>query len=345
MEKVKLRFYQIDRCGYYERNSDKVALSSVEETLDEIKDWLVDKTLEKTKTTSSSKVKTDRLPVYCTGLKKGTKSYIMTTWNQTESTKSGVSSIPLSEPLTSLSEKVEIKKLSKGYIPGYATYFWFIPEDNIMATIRLNHVENGHVGLDAYIKGYLSRYSKFRIVKKDPLDKLKINIIGYGNSKTDFKNNIYPQFNTRPKRLKGNTDYIHTNINQITKIIRKCSIDQTKDKDSGLLRSLGNTLGFTKPQKSDEPLELKFELKTKPTIQEVNDIIKKWNEKITHDNWDDIGFKLKGRDNPIWLSTEIPTKDLNIHIKRDNEEFIDEVHLIKILEELLPDIKDVYKGK
>lgn len=344
MEKIKLKFYQIDKCGYYKRKSTAPDLGSIEGTLDDIKKWLVGKTLEHTKTTDYLKAKADRLPVYCTGIKKGAKTFIMTTWNQTESTKNGVSSIPLDEPLITLSKKVKTRKLSKGYIPGYATYFWFIPEDNIMATIRLNHIENGHAGLDAYVRGHLTRFSNFTITKRDPEDKTKINILGYGTNEKKPKTNIYPQFSTRPKRLKGKVDFIKKNINQITKVIRKCSIDQNIPKDSDLLKSLGYTLGFTTPQKVDKSLELKFELKSKPTIQELNDIIDKWEEKLTHDNWDDIGFKLKGRNNPVWLSAEIPSKNLEINVIRDNDEFIDVDDLIKKLELILPDIKDAYKG-
>lgn len=345
MEKVKLKFYKIEQCGYYEKNNKKAKLSNINETLDNLSEWLKGKTLDNTRTTNHLRAKADHLPVFCTGVIKGTDTYIVTTWNQMESTDGKISSIPLAEPLSTISHKVSSAKLPKGNIPGYATYFWFIPEENIMATIRLNHVLTGHIGLDAYIKGFLTRFSKYTVLKNDPKDKTKIKILGYGTSNTKFDNNLYPRFETRPKRLKTEVNYLKKNINKITKVIRKCSINQNLSTDLDLLKSLGYKLGYSKPQEIEEMMELKFELKSKPTIQELNDIMELWDQDKAHDNWDDVGFKLKGCDNPIWLSSEVPTKDLSINILRSNSEFVNVNDLIYKLEKYLPEIKKICKGE
>jgi len=341
MEKISLKFYTIDRCGFYKQKDNKAYLTNISDILDNLKSWIKDKTLEDTLTTNKLSAKSERLPVYCLNVTKSdiNNTYLITTWNALEATDGNISSIKINEPIKTASKNVSTTKLPKNSIPGFATYFYVIPEENILITVKFNHISNGHIGLNNYIKGFLTYYSKYTQFEIDSKDKSKVEILGYGISKKEYKTNLHPYFKSSLKRNKTNTNKILESVNRISKIIRKTTISTIIQNEKNLYDSLMKFLG-TKSNQNDEEFQLKYEMKLKPTKDNVEEIIKTWNKK---DSWDDIGFQIKGEDNPIWLSADIPTKELELNIKRTNSEFIGFNDLIKELDNKLADIKKSYK--
>ena len=341
MEKITLKFYTIYKCGYYKPKDTKNYLTDISDLLDNIKDWIDSKTLEETLTTNKLSAKSEKLPVYCLNVTKSSvkNTYLITTWNKVETTDGNISSIKIDEPIKTASKNVSTTKLPKNSIPGYATYFYVIPEDNILATIRFNHISNGHIGLNSYIKGFLTFYSKYTQFIENEEDKSKIEILGYGTSKKDYDDNLHPYFKSSLKRTKTNTDKILSSVNSISKMIRKTTISTAILSEKNLYDNLMEFLG-TKSNNDNEEFQLKYEMKVKPTKDNVTEIIKSWNKK---DSWDDIGFQIKGEDNPIWLSADIPTKELELKINRTNDEFVDFDDLIKKLDNNLDSLKKSYK--
>jgi len=341
MEKLTLKFYKIDRCGYYKEKGINSDLVSIEGVFDNLKEWLEkdNKQLQDTLTTDIL-AKSEQLPVYCIDVSKSKKgNFLVTTWNKVETTDGNISSIKIDEPLLTATKNVVSTKLPKNSIPGYATYFYIIPEEEILATIKFNHISNGHQGLNSYIKGFLTKYSKYVQYEIDKDDKSKIEITGYGISKIDCDANLYPYFKSSLKKNKTNTQRILSNIASINKIIRKTTVSTTIQEDKDFTTKLMKYLGTTFLSKKDEEFQLKYEMKLAPTKDNVKEIIKSWK---SQDSWDDVGFKLKGEDNPIWLSADIPSKEFEFDIKRDNLEFINFNDLLEKLDDKSDDLKKVY---
>ena len=61
MEKVTLKFYKIDRCGYYKYKDDNPYLTNISDVLMDLQDWLKDKTLQDTLTTSFRQIQNNYL--------------------------------------------------------------------------------------------------------------------------------------------------------------------------------------------------------------------------------------------------------------------------------------------
>lgn len=341
MEKAKLKFYSISRCGYYKRGNYQSSLTDLSSTLNEIKDWIVGKTLQQTKTTDFLDLKNEQLPVYCVGLEKSQSNhFLMATWNEIENISGNISSISKNEPISTATSNVESTILPEDNIPGFATFFWFIPEDDIVATIRFNHIENGMIKMNSFIKGFLARFSKYAIIEADENERENIKILGYGSEK-DYETNLYPYFDTRLKRLNGKVEYIKNNIDKITKIIRKASVSSEVPQDESFFRSLMTKIGSKQNRKLDREIEFRLEVKTKPNYKELNDIIDSWREE--HESvWDDVGFKMKKEDKPYWLSSEIPTKDIELNVNRINNEFVKLDDLLNELDQKLDIFRDIY---
>lgn len=345
MEKIKLKFYNIERCGYYKYTEDEQYLTNISDTLDDLKDWIQDKTLQETKTTDFLSAKTEKLPVYCVAVQKNANNhYLLVTWNQIESTNGNISSINGNQPVVSAASNLESTSLPDGNIPGFATYFWFIPEDNILATIKFNHIENGHIGMNYLIKGFLSRFSKYTVLVQDLNDRENYEVVGYGSGIQSYDPDLHPYFNSKLKRLAGKIDFIKNSRESIKKMIRKTTISHEIVNEVNLFEKLMNFMGSNQPAVARDTIELKYEMKTKPSSQELEDIITSW--QTDHEpTWDDIGFVIGSEPNPFWLSSEVPSKDIEINVIRDNDEFVNYDNLLTALENNIVDFRRVYNGE
>ena len=345
MEKVKLKFYNIDRCGYYKYNDETAHLTNVADMLDNLKQWIEDKTLQQTETTGFLSAGSERLPVYCANVTKNPhgNTYLLVTWNRSESTGGNISSIHKDQPISNVADNLESTPLPDDHIPGYATYFWIIPEDNILATIRFNHILNGHVGMNYYLKGFLTRFSKY--TKLEETDERGVyEVKGYSRNTEEPDNSIHPYFNSTLKKLEGKVDYIKSKRNEITKIIRKTTISPEITEEKDFINSIFKNLGIQDEISNDESLNMKYEMKIDLDRQELDDIIDTWRE--NHEgNWDDIGFKIKSENNPLWLSSDIPSEEVDLDVTRTNDEFLDFNRLLIDLESRLNLFRRIYTGQ
>lgn len=343
MEKIKLKFYEVERCGYYKYGQDGCYLTSLSDVLNDLKEWIQGKTLQQTKTTNILSASSEKLPVYCVGITKGSgNTYLLVTWNEIASTNSNVSSIKKDEPVSSAAMNVESTPLPVGNIPGFATYFWFIPDENILATIKFNHIENGHIGMNYFLKGFLTRFSKYTVLVEDEQNRGNYEIVGYGTHEL-YDENLHPYFTSKLKRLAGKIDTIRRKRLDITKIIRKTVLSNQIRDDISLWEKLMYTVGISRPSQLDDTVELKYEIKSKPTSQELEDIISSWQQDHSQ-VWDDVGFTFAGMQNPLWLSSEVPSKDIEINVSRSNDEFVNFGSLISELESKREELQRVYSG-
>lgn len=345
MEKVKLKFYEIDRCGYYKYSDENPHLTNIADVLDNLKEWISNKTLQQTQTTSFLS-KSERLPVYCVNVTKSTNknTYLLVTWNKSESVDGNISSIHKDQDISSLSSSVSTS-LPEGHIPGYATYFWIIPEDNILATIRFNHRSNGHSNMNIYLKGFLSRFSKYVKKTEDPNEKGHFEILGYSKGEEEADSTLNPYFNSKLKKLDGNIDVIKSKREKITKVIRKTLISHVPKTKTSLWDRIFDNIGYNTLKDKNEPLEMKYEISTTLEKKELNDIIDSWSNNTHEDNWDDIGFKIKGENLPLWLKSEIPSEEIGIDVKRTDDEFIDFNKFLVDLESRLNLLRKIYQRR
>lgn len=345
-EKVSIKFYTIERCGYYKYDAmgTEVRVSGVSNILENLQRWLDNRTLAETKTTDCLRASIDKIPVYCLSVKRSRNGhFLVTTWNETKSTEGKIFSID-QDQIASDNTAIETTELPEGHIPGYATYFWFIPEDNVFATIRFKHIENGHFGLQAYMKGFLSFFTD-HVCLSDSMLGQGYEITGYKNDQGVCDDNLNPYFRSKLVRLPGTYDMIINSFASIKKVIRRASLSYSYEEDLTLFETAMKKFGLATPSTMRENLEVEFMMKTTPTQEEVEEMIDEWRSSHSA-TWDDVGFIFNGNPNQThWLSSEVPKKELEIDVERHNEELVDTEILLNTLDNLHQVMRNVYQSQ
>lgn len=338
MEEAKLTFYQIERCGLYEYGAAYPKLVGVSEFLNQLKTWVKknDKPLDETCTYAIDESEdVDRTFCYDLITKDATGDFLLTTWNETPSYEGKVAAVEAKSKVGNA--KVELAKLPKDSIPGYATYFWFIPSWNVYATIRFQHRLNGKNNLDKYFKEFISKFSDYVVLSED--GEADFNVAGYSEEHGDKPLNLHSQFKASIIRKPGQIDYIRKQKNNIRKITRHNRLSPKVTECQEFWQKALLNLGLKKQRNLSSEVNFSYEFSFTPSNDELEEIIAEW-EKSHDSKWDDIGFTLKGEQTIQWLSNSIARDQLELEIKRINKEIVDS----EILLEQLTEKRDLILG-
>lgn len=329
MEEAKITFYEVERCGLYEYSSDEPKLGSLSIFLEQLKSWVQrsGKTLEETCTYAIEESE-DVERTFCYDIVKNDKTgdYLLTTWNETPSYEGKVAAVKANSKVGDA--KVEFTKLPKDSIPGYATYFWFVPSKSVFATIRFQHRLNGKRNLDKYFREFISKFSNYVVEAED--GDADINIIGYSENDDEDPLNLHAFFRTSILRKPGQIDYIQNNLLKIRKIIRHNKLSPTLAESQELWQKALLGLGLKKAKKLNSDVNFSYEFSYTPSSSELKEMISDW-EKNHDSKWDDIGFTFKGEQMPKWLSNSLARSEFELDVKRLDDEVVEAKSILKQL--------------
>ncbi|WP_027329114.1 hypothetical protein [Marinimicrobium agarilyticum] len=329
MEAAKITFYEIERCGYYRHGEQTPEFGNVGLILQQIKNWVHSDgvSLEDTCTYAIEESE-DVLRTFCYDIVSdaSTGDYLLTTWNETPSYDGKVAAVKGASKVGSA--KVEFGKLPKNSIPGYATYFWFIPSRNLFATIRFQHRMNGKRGLDKYMKEYVGKLSDYVVESED--GDADFNIIGYADLDESNPQGLNALFRTSIVRKPGKISYIFKNRRSIRKIVRHNKLIPNDKVSKGTWEQAFKHL-FSEARSApplDSSVNFSYEFLYMPEEDELKDMVREWEE--NHDSkWDDIGFGISGEQTPVWLSNSLARDDVDLDVKRMDEEVVDGKSILK----------------
>lgn len=310
---IQLLCYKIEHFGLYKKlkNGDfSFKTGNISDVLSELKDWVyAQDSVEATKTYDvHEECKSGIEAVYCKGLLHSAtdNSYLLTIWNEVPNGGSSMASISRNEPLT----QAEVKSISvdPNSIPGFPTYFWFLPDHNIFATVRLDGVHSGTNEMTYYLKNFLKWFTSEAIIKIITRNNEKIRQVRYGTE----KEYLYPKFEHKMLLLESKIEYFKKNADSITKVIRKGTItDTTKQKNGkwdwfSKILLIRNSLQ-PKSSISKYNLEIEFE----PTAEEVVELI---NSCPTNERDENVAFVINQKkewlhsaQSRVTLQNAIPT--------------------------------------
>lgn len=317
LEEAKINFYRVHKCGYYRRAKDVPEFGQVGSMLAELKAWAFDakKPLAETCTYELDDEGTI-LHTYCFDMKVlGNGDVILTTWNETETLDGGMASVNGSDPAGSAN--VNTTAVPPGHIPGYPTYFWFIPSHNAFVTLRFDQRANGHAGLRLLLSDFLAKFTK-HVVYGPPNDDGEELIIGYREKSKDKPQRLTPSFRSNPERLPGPLEFLRKNRMKIKKVIRKNVLSPQNQDDRTLWQKLCHNLGITNSPKLTSEVKLKAELPFTPGKEELKEIIDEW-ESETNSKWNDVGFEMSGEEDIKWLSHTLVKTKLDLDVTRDSK--------------------------
>ena len=336
---TRIRFYKIQQCGYYEK--DAFCFGSLPEILENLKEWIKDKTLSETQTYSvdPENNESDVLSTYCYSVTKKENDFLLITWNENADVDGKMASINILGKTGEAS--VETAEPSDGFMPGYPSFFWFIPKQNIFATIQFNTRLNGKKNLDHYLKCFLERQAKYVVYQEEDGN---YNIVGYGN-KGDYSQNRCPRFSSVLYREGGKIDYIRKNREAIRKFIKKDKLIHERAEHTESFQMIFDFfMGKGKRPTCTTENKLNIEIDYKPTEEELENIITKWKHDSELYPSSDVGFWITGHTQPFWLRQSLAsdTFDLNVHFLHENvlvdpDDLLNELHrkqenIFKVLE-------------
>ncbi|WP_374263667.1 hypothetical protein [Zoogloea sp.] len=326
VEHAKITFYKISECGYYRRGTPSPDFGAVPELLRELLAWSQGRPLVETKVFEPADGQ-DLHPAYLLDIRGDGDSWLVTTWNQTPSNEAGVASVKGESNVGAA--QVVMNSIEEGSIPGFATYFWFIPSRGCFASIRFQHLWTGQKSLQCYMESYMSSFSSHVVTEEGNGDELEI--LGYAPNPGEEPVHVSPRFRTSLVYKPGETDVIRNGVESIRKIVRKTALTLTREAD---LAKWQQFLRWTKLR--DQPAALQkvrvqYEISTGISLADLDAIIHDWNEQ--HDReWDDYGFCLKGESQKIrWLSHSLARSEFDLDVTRDNDEVVSPASLLAAL--------------
>ena len=332
IEQVKIQFYRISKCGYYKYGAEAPEFGGIADILDQLNTWVKGegKALSETSTYEIHDAE-DLYKTYCFDIKRNnhTGDYVLVTWNETPTNEGRVVTVNGEQPVGDA--EVNFTDLPEGSIPGYATYFWFIPEINVYASIRFHHsLLIGKSNLEKYLSEYCAKFTSYVITEEndDGAD-----ISGYA-IEGEEPQNLNPEFKSFLYRKPGQIEAIRNAHDLITKVIRKNKLVPQIALHRSVWQRLLEGVGLANNENEfTEDVKIKYEFPFTPSIQEFNAMVEKWEDE--HETkWDDIGFKLSGDPQIRWLSHSIAKSDYELDVVRDNDEIVDAQSLLNALSQM-----------
>ncbi|QIM68437.1 hypothetical protein [Basfia succiniciproducens] len=328
--KATITFYKIDKCGMYDRSNTKLVFLGVKDMLQDLSNWAIGKELAETdvfKKDSSFEENT-----YLADIQSSVDSTILVTWNQLPYTAAGVLSLPNKAKVGEIRNAYE-NPLEKDSIPGYPTYFGFIPSLNVFATICFNTTVNGRAAMENYIKHFMKYFSSYIVATFDDSTNTK-NIEGYKNI-SDDEGKIYqypPSFQSRLYPKEQEIKLLKSRAFEVKKITKKASLTYNNELSKSWYQNIMSFIGMSqsKPAHSE-----KFSVKTEISINNgmtENEVQELYNNWCQDDQKDLVDYGLSIGDKLFWFSKSIAKDDFELELSFNAQNSFENIS--KLLSEL-----------
>lgn len=324
---ARISLFTISRCGYYGFRKTDHKFCTLSETLTALDNWAKGKSLRQTKTFEVRDGE-DLCPVYLFDIHQSGDNWLITTWNETNKFVGGVASVKGGSRVGAAT--VDLTDLDPDSIPGFPTYFFIVPSQNILASVRFSHAATGQAGLREYVRSYLELFSPYVVMGPDESGDAVVK--GYRKSVTEVvSTSINPHFDTRELRNPGKLDEMRQNVHKIRKLTRKATLELNQPADLRLWQSMLARLNLSRHEGTGQKVSVKYDLTSTVTVDELNAMIEAW-ESSRARTWDDYGVFYKGGPNsPDWFSNSIAAGKFEVRVTYVSEAQIDSQSLLNAL--------------
>lgn len=329
-ERAGICWYRLGKCGYYRtQRAPQAEFGDLLQVLSDLRQWGQNKQLSETQTFSpmAAEGEAEQLPVYLLDIRGGRDNWLLTLWNQTPSTQGKVASVPTNAVVGNAN--VVMTKLAPNTIPGYATYFYFVPSLSAVAAIRFQHMVFGHAGMKHYMSGFLRLGTRYVRWSDVPNADGVLEILGYAAAAPDQPEDLIPYFKSEVMKQGGERQLLVQRARDIRKVIRKTELNNGRRQDLALWQKLIRRVGMAESTGAPPAVRLEYELPARFEPWEMQALQDRWDvESADMEDWDDVGFKLRGEATPYWLSKSVARGTYEFDIERDNEEVVNPESLL-----------------
>ncbi len=299
-KRVSVNFFSLARCGFYRYRGNDPEFGNLSEILSHLEEWGHGRSLWQTRLADAGE-DDEHMPVYLLGVREiRNGEFVFATWNEVHQEDGNVISIGMNTQVGEAPE-VHANEIVENTIPGYATYYWALPAQNIIATVRVDSRVAAKNAMTNYIERFMAMESGY--VRRDGDD-----IVGYGplENGDDWFIKARPRFRMQPYSKGGALDFIRQNQADIFRVHKVAKLDGTIQIDENMFQAAmrffrGNDrrqVGFEK--------KINIALDFTPSPEELEDIILAQEEEVGGERWEDVGFEIRGlAGQPFWISKSI----------------------------------------
>ena len=321
MEEIKLSFYRITSCGYYPWGKKTAKFGCLNDTLMQLRGWTQGKKLAHTKT-YEPKGGGNELSTYLVDVSQLNNAWLLTLWNEAHNTDGTVTSINGNAPVGKAS--VSENEVEDGHIPGHATYFWILPADDLVVSLRFQHLTTGMPTMSKYLQNFLCNFTSHVVL--DNADQFKV--VGYQKDAHSTPENLNALFRTKLCSKPGSLENIRNNAAAIRKIKKKSTLNLKDKASKSLWQKLLVDLHLADHQTLQHEVDIQYEVDVLSlSKEEVNEIIDQWDSEAAGET--DYGFVMRGDPKVHWLGREVPRDTLELEVVRSNIELVGPEELLE----------------
>lgn len=329
-EKAGFCWYRIGKCGYFRtQRAPQPVFGDLQQVLTDLQQWGRNKQLAETQTFGPTAAvdEAEQLPVYLLDIRGGQDDWLLTLWNQTPSTQGKVASISTNAVVGRAN--VVMNELAPNTIPGYATYFYFVPSLAAVAAVRFQHMIFGHSAMKHYMSGFVRIGTRYVRWAQAPNAAGALEILGYAAAAADEAEDLIPYFKSEIMKQGGERDILVQRARDVRKIIRKAELNNGRRQDLAFWQRLMRKAGMAAAPEAPPAVRLEYELPARLEPDEMRAFQDRWDvESAEMGDWEDVGFKLQGESTPYWLSRSVARGTHELDVNRDNEEVVNPQSLL-----------------
>ncbi|EHK8977857.1 hypothetical protein KCU42_004036 [Vibrio vulnificus] len=297
-KEIELTCYRLDKLGIYSNEHDPYL--TPQNLMKELKAWAFDsrKPLVETKTFDPN---SQTLEAYCLDFFESKGDYILGLWNRVHASKKGVGSVK--KNTTPELAKVNHTKIDSDSIPGFPTYFFISPKNNLIASIKLDLKQSGILAFRSYIRGYLKHFSSHLVDRKDGDTRIcglcKTSSIGLEVDNRFPDKGAHPlvQFSLDIEEVEKH--YFIQNAHNITKVIKDLEVEEVvQDENQTYIEQMVRAFrGLPMTKRRSTRVTMPVSL----TQEHVEKLFESYEANNGSHEYN-VGFKIRGENKICWMS-------------------------------------------
>lgn len=340
MADASIRFFNIVKCGFYLRGHEQPLFGGINDILTKLGTWAGDGRSISNTTCYQSDPDNDIYDTFFVDWHRfdDNGDSVLVLWNETPNDEGVIYGMLPTQPPGGTS-MLTTRFNDPTAIPGQPSYFWFMPSDNVFATIKFAHSLQGKTSLERYLDGFLVNKSPYRVTDENG------SIIGYSLNAvvTPDSARLYPAFHAIGHKTTELESELLTNLHRIRKFIKRESLRYTVAEDRGVIERTFSRILPNGPAQV-QVRSITHEIEYQPSEAELREILANFSNLDEASTIRNAGF-VYDDGKRIMLKGAYTSTTFNLDVRRADNQLISPHALLTALrqhrQELLRPLRNV----
>ncbi|MCV2350444.1 hypothetical protein [Paucibacter sp. Y2R2-4] len=290
-----INFFSINECGLYKQGSDKPHDLKLVETLSLVAKWFHGKPLTDTLPWAPDQTKTGLSKCYCRDLYHDEESgeYLFVLWKSDTDAAGSLLGAPEDQP----AGKGTVVEYTNNYqgnkvIWGRPCYYWFIPNQNIVASIKFDHSVCDSNLMQEWMLRVMTNKIDHPTKRKERTESGQVRF-SYTDKISALLGRFSYRFSAKLIAIDTASSELAALASRVVGIIHRETIrlDKPKDERARWLK-LFDHIEYLNPKPQTKTRQIEIRAEAKPTVVELKRIIEKFaKENRKRSEWDNVGFQ------------------------------------------------------